>query len=216
MRLSRPGFKLTNVIPAGHVAFFGFIAELKDPKDYPKSLVLLQGTDVTLYLITAIVIYCYAGQDVTSPALGSAGAVVAKVAYGVALPTVCPANLRVFGLDAKRINQIIIGGVVNGHVAAKYVFVRLFRNSDLMHRRDWSAWGTWTGIVLVLWIIAWVIAEAIPVFNNLLSLVVRWNLLASSSTTTKLTIPFQASLFASWSTCTRPPPPLCPFCHDIP
>lgn len=79
------------------------------------------------------------------------------------------------GLDADRINQIIIGGVVNGHVAAKYVFVRLFRKSNLMHRRDWTAWGIWTGIVLGLWIIAWIIAEAIPVFNNLLSLVVRWD-----------------------------------------
>lgn len=81
--------QLTVVLPAGHVAFFGFIAELRDPKDYPKSLVLLQGTDTLLYLITAVVIYCYAGQGVTSPALGSAGDVVAKVAYGVALPTVC-------------------------------------------------------------------------------------------------------------------------------
>lgn len=82
-------FRTNRFITAGHVAFFAFIAELKDPKDYPKSLVLLQGTDTSLYLITAIVIYCYAGQDVTSPALGSAGPVVAKVAYGIALPTVC-------------------------------------------------------------------------------------------------------------------------------
>jgi hypothetical protein len=70
------------------VAFFGFIAELKDPYEYPKSLLLLQGTDVTLYTVTAVVIYCFAGQDVTSPALGSASPVVAKVAYGIALPTV--------------------------------------------------------------------------------------------------------------------------------
>ncbi|RJE24820.1 amino acid transporter [Aspergillus sclerotialis] len=147
---------------SGHVAFFAFIAELKDPKDYPKSLVLLQGTDTSLYLVTAIVIYCYAGQDVTSPALGSAGPVVAKVAYGIALPT------------------IIIGGVVNGHVAAKYVFVRLFRNTDRMHRRDWRTFSSWAGILAMVWIIAWIIAEAIPVFNDLLSLV--------------------ASLFASWST----------------
>lgn len=64
------------------------MSELKDPKDYPKSLFLLQGIDVILYIVTAVVIYYYAGQDVTSPALGSASPVVRKVAYGIALPTV--------------------------------------------------------------------------------------------------------------------------------
>ena len=64
------------------------MAELKDPKDYPKSLCLLQGIDLVLYMVASVVIYCYAGQDVTSPALGSASPIVRKVAYGIALPTV--------------------------------------------------------------------------------------------------------------------------------
>lgn len=42
-----------------------------------------------------------------------------------------------------------------------------------MHKRNLLSVGTWVGITLVLWIIAWVIAEAIPVFNDLLSLIVR-------------------------------------------
>ncbi|GFF51713.1 N amino acid transport system protein [Aspergillus udagawae] len=147
---------------AGHVAFFGFMAELKNPRDYPKSLFLLQGIDTCLYIVAAVVIYCYAGDDVTSPALGSASETVKKVAYGIALPT------------------IIIGGVVNGHVACKYIYVRMWRHSDRMHKRDLVATGSWVLIGLATWIVAWIIAEAIPVFNNLLSLV--------------------ASLFASWFT----------------
>ncbi|KAF4159714.1 hypothetical protein CNMCM6936_004287 [Aspergillus lentulus] len=147
---------------SGHVAFFGFMAELKDPHDYPKSLFLLQGIDTCLYIVAAVVIYCYAGDDVTSPALGSASTIVKKVAYGIALPT------------------IIIGGVVNGHVACKYIYVRMWRHSDRMHKRDLVATGSWVLIGLATWIVAWIIAEAIPVFNNLLSLV--------------------ASLFASWFT----------------
>ncbi|KAM0097278.1 hypothetical protein ACP6JE_008195 [Aspergillus fumigatus] len=147
---------------AGHVAFFGFMAELRNPRDYPKSLFLLQGIDTCLYIIAAVVIYCYAGDDVTSPALGSASTIVKKVAYGIALPT------------------IIIGGVVNGHVACKYIYVRMWRHSDRMHKRDLVATGSWVLIGLATWIVAWIIAEAIPVFNNLLSLV--------------------ASLFASWFT----------------
>lgn len=42
-----------------------------------------------------------------------------------------------------------------------------------MHKRDLIAVGTWIGIGLALWIIAWIIASAIPVFSNLLSLIVR-------------------------------------------
>ncbi|PYH85575.1 amino acid transporter [Aspergillus uvarum CBS 121591] len=147
---------------SGHVAFFGFMSELKDPRDYPKSLCLLQGIDTVLYIVTAVVIYVFAGPNVTSPALGSAGPMIAKIAYGIALPT------------------IIIGGVVNGHVACKFVYVRIFRNSDRMHSRDLVATGSWVALMLVLWIVAWIIAEAIPVFNDLLSLI--------------------ASLFASWFT----------------
>ena len=79
---------------AGHVAFFSFISELKEPKDYPKALCLLQASDTTMYVVAAIVIYWYAGNQVASPALDSASTVVKKIAYGVATPTVKPPNLH--------------------------------------------------------------------------------------------------------------------------
>ena len=59
------------------------------PTDYPKTLFLLQGTDTTLYTVAAIVIYVYGGKDVASPALGSTSPLVSKIAYGIAIPTVC-------------------------------------------------------------------------------------------------------------------------------
>lgn len=65
------------------------IAELKNPRDFPKALCLLQCVDISIYLVAAVVIYVYAGADVASPALGSASPLIAKIAYGVALPTVC-------------------------------------------------------------------------------------------------------------------------------
>lgn len=68
--------------------------------------------------------------------------------------------------------QIVIAGVINGHVAAKYVYVRMFRGTNRMHERTLLSIGTWIGITLVLWVIAWIISEAIPVFNTLLSLIV--------------------------------------------
>lgn len=73
---------------AGHAAFFGIMAELEDPRDYPKAICLLQGLDISLYIIAAIVIYRFTGADVASPALGSAGPLISKIAYGIALPTV--------------------------------------------------------------------------------------------------------------------------------
>ena len=81
---------VTNIIfaYAGHVAFFSFISELKNPKEYPKALFLLQGVDTTIYLIVAGVVYGYAGADVASPALGSVSPLLQKVAYGVAIPTI--------------------------------------------------------------------------------------------------------------------------------
>ncbi|KAF2664400.1 hypothetical protein BT63DRAFT_379199 [Microthyrium microscopicum] len=155
---------VTNIIfaYAGHVAFFSFISELKDPRDFPKGLFLLQITDTLLYIIVAVVVYRYAGPSVKSPAIGSASPIVMKVAYGIALPT------------------ILIAGVIYAHVAAKYVYVRLFRGTKHMQKKTFLAVGSWVAITLTFWIIAFVIAESIPDFNDLLALI--------------------SSVFASWFT----------------
>ncbi|KAM0122588.1 hypothetical protein ACP6JC_000655 [Aspergillus fumigatus] len=147
---------VTNIIFAyiAHVAFFGFISEMHDPRDFPKSLTMLQVVDTSLYIVTAMVIYRYAGPDVASPALSSAGPLMKKVAYGLAIPTV------------------VIAGVVFGHVACKYIYVRIFRGSAHMHQNSFLAIGSWVAIALGVWVVAWVIAESIPVFNEPLSLIV--------------------------------------------
>jgi hypothetical protein len=41
-----------------------------------------------MYVVAAVVIYIYGGKDVESPALSSTSPVTAKVAYGIAIPTV--------------------------------------------------------------------------------------------------------------------------------
>lgn len=81
---------VTNIVFAycAHVAFFGLLAEMREPRDFPKALYMLQTFEIIFYTVAAVVIYYYAGQDVTSPALGSAGPVLKKVAYGIAIPTV--------------------------------------------------------------------------------------------------------------------------------
>ncbi|KAL6240689.1 hypothetical protein RBB50_012399 [Rhinocladiella similis] len=155
---------VTNIVfaYAGHVAFFSFISEMRNPKDFPKALVLLQVTDTSMYFLVAMVIYAYGGDDVDSPALGTAGKVVGKVAWGLAIPT------------------IIVAGVIYGHVASKYIYVRLFRGTKHMSKRTLLSVGSWLAITLTIWVIAWIIAESIPNFNDLLALI--------------------SSLFAAWFT----------------
>lgn len=43
-----------------------------------------------------------------------------------------------------------------------------------MHRKSFVGIGTWVAIAGVLWTIAWIIAESIPVFNDLLSFIVSF------------------------------------------
>jgi amino acid permease len=74
---------------AGHVAFFTLFSELKEIKDFPKALALLQLSEMVLYTVSAIVIYVHVGPAVASPALNSAGESFRKISYTIALPTVC-------------------------------------------------------------------------------------------------------------------------------
>ncbi|KPI38779.1 N amino acid transport system protein [Cyphellophora attinorum] len=172
---------------AGHVAFFAFISELKDPKDFPKALTFLQVSDISMYIVTAVVIvsaltttaepwslflhiaipavlscgiallYIYAGDSVASPAYSAPLRCHARLpCNGIALPT------------------ILIAGVINGHVAVKWLYVRLLRSSSsgqtLMHEKTFKARGIWIAIAATLWIVAWLIAEIVPVFHDLVGL----------------------------------------------
>lgn len=62
---------------------------METPTQYPWTLYMLQGTDTCMYVIAAVVIYYYGGNTVSSPALGSTSPLVRKIAYGIAIPTVC-------------------------------------------------------------------------------------------------------------------------------
>ena len=146
---------VSNIVFAycAHVAFFGLIAEMESPKDFKKSLFMLQGFEICLYLTASVVIYYYVGTEVDSPALTSAGPVMKKVAYGIAIPT------------------IVGAGVVNGHIGLKYIYFRLCAKSDLIHQRSFKSIGIWIGLGVTCWVVAWIIAEAIPVFSDLNSLI---------------------------------------------
>lgn len=59
---------------------------MADPREYPKALALCRGIATSVYLTIGIVVYYYCGDYVASPALGSAGVLMKKVCYGLAIP----------------------------------------------------------------------------------------------------------------------------------
>lgn len=116
-------------------------------------MALLQITDTALYLVAAIVIYVSFGPNVPSPALSAvASPTLRKAIWGIAIPT------------------IVIAGVIYGHVAGKYIFGRIFKNTKHLVRRTKLSILGWFAMTFAMWALAMVIAESIPVFNSLLGL----------------------------------------------
>lgn len=147
---------VTNIAIAfcAHSCFFEVISELRVKTDWPKALAMLQVVDTSLYIVAAVVIYVYVGPDVPSPALSAASSsVMRKIIWGIALPT------------------IVIAGVIYGHVAAKYVFSRIFGKTKHFSKRTLIGDAGWVLVSLTIWLLAFVISQSIPVFNSLLSLI---------------------------------------------
>ncbi|KAJ5199375.1 hypothetical protein N7491_000068 [Penicillium cf. griseofulvum] len=129
-----------------------FMDEMHTPEDFTKSISTLGIVQVTIYTLTGAIIYAFVGQDVGSPALVSAGPLWAKVAFGVALPV------------------IFISGSINTTVACRYIHGRMYQNSVVRYVNTTKGWVTWLSSVAIITILAWIIAEAIPFFSELLAI----------------------------------------------
>lgn len=101
---------------------------MKNPRDFPKSLAMLQITDTSLYIVTAVVVYRYVGSDVSSPALGSAGPLMSRVSYGLAIPTVRRSLPR-----RPCRHHLILG---TGHYCRSYLWTRRVQ----VHLRPYLPW----------------------------------------------------------------------------
>ncbi|KAM0422455.1 hypothetical protein ACHAPD_000908 [Fusarium lateritium] len=138
---------------AGTPLFFPLAAEMREPRHYTKAMLLCQGVATATYLTVGIIIYYFCGSYVATPALGSAGKTIKKVAYGLALP------------------GLIVGATINTHVTGKYAFVRILRGSEHLTANTLTHWVTWLGLIFGTALFAYIIASAIPVFGSLVSLV---------------------------------------------
>lgn len=141
---------------AGNAGFVTYMAEMEDPShDFLPALIILQGFSIPLYILAAVAIYCLAGQYTTSPSLGSAPEIPAKVSYGILLP------------------GMLVTGLIFGHSAVKYLYVwvmRQLRATDQLTSTTFKSWSVWVGCASLFRICAFVLANAVPIFDSILAI----------------------------------------------
>jgi hypothetical protein len=138
----------------GQITLPSFIAEMKNPYDFRKALWLVTICEIIVFSLVGAVIYAYTGTQYNeAPAFGSLGNdIYKKVSFSFMVPT------------------LIFLGVLYASVSARFVFFRIFENSRHKSEHTVIGWATWAGILACTWILAFVIAEVIPFFSDLLSL----------------------------------------------
>ena len=138
----------------GQITLPSFIAEMKNPKDFPKALYAVTVCEIILFSVIGAVVYAYTGtQYNTAPAFGSLGnELYKKVSFSFMIPT------------------IIFLGVLYASVSARFLFFRIFEGTRHKGNHTVLGWATWAGILAITWIFAFIIAEVIPFFSDLLSL----------------------------------------------
>ncbi len=137
---------------AGTSAFLPVISEMRKPRDYNKAVYLCMAIVTASYLTFSLVVYRWCGQWVASPSLGSAGDTIKKVAYGIGL------------------TGLLVSACLYIHVAAKYLFVRILRNSEHLQKNSVVHWTVWLGCTFSMSVISFLLASGIPIFNYLLAL----------------------------------------------
>ncbi len=115
---------------------------MRNPADFPKALAALTGMEVILFCVTAAVGYKYTGQYATAPIIGSLSEPWArKSAFAfVLIPT-------------------LVIGAIYSNVASKFLYKRILGNSRHAHSHSFVGWGTWIGIVIFIWAIAFILGK---------------------------------------------------------
>ncbi|KAL9947642.1 hypothetical protein D7B24_003931 [Verticillium nonalfalfae] len=139
----------------GQITLPSFIAEMRNPRDFPKALWACTIGEIIVFSIVGAVIYSNVGnQYMTAPAFGSlSDEVHKKVAFSFMIPT------------------LIFLGVLYAAVSSRFVFFRVFENNKRhINEHTVVGWASWAGILFATWVAAFIIAEVIPIFSSLLSL----------------------------------------------
>jgi len=137
----------------GQILIPSYVDDMKKPEDFPKALYLVTFFELIVFTLGGAIGYHYIGDEaMTSPAYGSLRSKYAKIVAGFTLPT------------------LLVVGILYSNVTSRFVFLRIFDvNSKHRLQHTVKGWSVWIAIVLG-WIVAFVIGEGIPFFNELLSL----------------------------------------------
>ncbi|ETS77270.1 hypothetical protein PFICI_11144 [Pestalotiopsis fici W106-1] len=139
----------------GTTAYIPASSEMRDPKRYFNRAVYIALTITTLsYFILPLIVYKYCGQYVASPALASAGPLIKKIAYGIALP------------------GLAITCTLFLHTCGKFIMVKLLRGTRHLQEKTWQHRLTWLCSVVSITIVAFVLATGVPFYSELLSVLV--------------------------------------------
>ncbi|GAA6010601.1 hypothetical protein JCM10207_007757 [Rhodosporidiobolus poonsookiae] len=138
---------------SGTPAFLPIASELRNPRDYKKAVILGQGFVVVFYLVVATVVYVEAGQYVASPALGTAGVLIKRISYGLALP------------------GLFFTAFFYTHLPAKWMFFRILRNSHHLTHGTKTHWVVWLACTGGCTLFSYIISSAVPTFNGLVGLI---------------------------------------------
>lgn len=138
----------------GQITLPSFIAEMKEPRDFPKALWAVTIAEVIVFSVCGAVTYAYTGTTYNvSPAFGALGnRTFELVSFSFMVPT------------------MIFLGVLYASVSARFVFFNLFAGTRHMGSHTVVGWASWAAILAATWVLAFIIAEVIPFFSDLLSL----------------------------------------------
>ncbi|EQK98083.1 Amino acid transporter, transmembrane [Ophiocordyceps sinensis CO18] len=138
----------------GQITLPSFIAEMRDPREFPKSLWACTVAETVTFSIVGAVIYVFTGdQYVRSPAFGSLHGLYRKISFSFLLPT------------------ILFLGCLYASLTTRFIFFRLFRNTRHLKDHTVVGWASWAGILLATWASAFIISQVIPFFSSLLSVI---------------------------------------------
>ena len=171
---------------AGNQAFPTVLAEMENPsRDFPRAVTIEKCITTTIYIIVATTVYALSGEQVASPAIGSLQPTMSKVAYAVSFIGLLGTGL-VFGMTSARYLHIVFLRQINTLLHRKVAPASVASEPGRGRRSSMTVptiskkldWAVWIFSVSIFWIVVWILANAIPVFNSLLnisaSLLLSW------------------------------------------
>lgn len=126
---------------------------MKDPRKYNRVMIISVLMCLGLYLVLGCLVYHFCGQYVASPALGSAGVLMKRICYGLAIPA------------------LLVSLCIYAHLAAKFVFVRILTGSVHLAQPTFKHWATWFACTTGVIGIAYILASAIPTFDAIVGFI---------------------------------------------